>query len=170
MIKRIVAVLTMLGLILSLCGCARPFSNSSINDVAIEHMEQKYEEPFSYAGAAGNSLSGTHQLYVRSYNLTDKRIMVKIDDYRSKDRTFRDNYLMVKYEPDLRESLLAAAKAEFPDVELFLSVADVTPQADFPPDATMEEVLQDQNSYVYATIEVPVDYLESKEQPNESQE
>lgn len=115
----------------------------NVNSAALEYMEQKYGEKFEYAGPWGDSLSGTHELFVKCASLPEQKILVQVENYKQADKVFRDNYLAVKYQPETMEFIDDCAIKVFGQATIFYDVADDGLSPDLPANALFEEFLAD---------------------------
>lgn len=134
-------------------------TGGDVNEIALAYLEEKYGEPFTYAGATGNSMSGTHAFYADCESLPGKHVKVAVVGFQASDYTVRDNYLLLKYEEEIRQYLLEQAQTEFSDVRLHYYETKVTLSEDLPADATLEQVLHDPEAYVSAVFEVRADAM-----------
>lgn len=159
--KRIAALSCVLGfVILALAGCS---SGPSSNDLAIQYMEEKYGESFTYASAWGNSLYGNHELLVSCDSLPEL-VLVEIEDYRSEDRVFRDNYLAVKYADQTQQFIQDSANAVFGYAKVHYHVTRTGLSETLPTNVSFEEYLADQRAELLPLIEVPQSNFSSREQ------
>lgn len=169
--KRVLCVLVCLLLCVSGCAVQQSIGGRSreesetadINEYVLSYMEQKYGEPFTYAGASGNSMTGTHELYVSCESLPDQRIKVVVDDYAGDTRTIRDNYLQYKYDDAIRAILEEAIERVFSDYVLYYAPTDAVPEEELMADATVEEVFNDAGTMLNVKVEVRSSELASIE-------
>ena len=170
MMKRIFIV-TILFAVLSLgsTGCIQkePTQNNrgrNTNDAALEYMEQKYGEKFEFVAPWGDSMTGDHELMVTCESLAGERIIVKIDDYRTENRVFHDNYVAVKYYEETVEFLRQCTNEVFGDSKVFSSVARSALSPELPADASFEEYFADEKCFISAYIAVKESDFTSEEQ------
>jgi hypothetical protein len=98
--RSLIPVILIAAFLLGEAGCMSDNSSQNsgqINDIALAHMEQKYGEKSEYAAPWGDSMSETREFIARCDSLQDQDILVQIENYRQKEKIFRDNYLAVKY-------------------------------------------------------------------------
>lgn len=161
-IKRILITALVMILAGGASGCMGERKQNS-NEAALAYMEQKYGEPFEYAGSWGNSLSGTHELLVRCDSLQDA-VLVEIENYRSDDPVFRDNYLAVKYEGETRAFLEQCALSVFGEAAVYYSAIRTGLSEDLAADASFEEYLADTRAPLSILVEVPAGSFSSDDQ------
>ena len=136
----------------------------NINDEAIAYMEQKYGEKFEYSAPFGISRSDTHQLLVKCSSFPDQGIVVRIENYRSRDRVFSDNYLAVKYSVECTELFQSYASDEIGEANVLFDINTMTLSPDLPANATLYEYLADTSAPLIIMVEVKGSDFISKEQ------
>ena len=86
--------------LLVLTGCG-PYTISltdvDVNTEALALMELKYGEKFEYSTPYGNSMSGTREFLATCESVPDKLIHVQIQNYRTEDPVYNDNFATVRY-------------------------------------------------------------------------
>lgn len=125
-----------------------------INQRCIEYMEERYGEDFIGLGATGDSMTGTYSMYVTCNSLPGSQISVKALKFRTDNCTFQDNYLVHKYSNDIAALLKEYALTEFSDVNVYVSVNDVTLTESISPQASVEDVIRNEKFSLSATVEV----------------
>ena len=138
----------------STVSCSSGRDNRNINDIALDHMEQKYGEPFTYGAPWGISKLGAHELLVTCESLPDQMVFVEIENYRDDNRIFRDNFLAVKYRDEVNSFLHEQASIMFGDVNVFYEVAMQSLSPDLPANATFNEYFTDTSGFISACIEL----------------
>jgi hypothetical protein len=136
----------------------------NINDEGLDYMEQKYGETFEYSGSFGDSMSGTHCFLAKSAGFPDQNIVVEIENYRSKDRVFRDNYIAVKYHTECTELFQTYATEEFGEATVFCKISTLTLSTELSANATLSEYLADTSAPLVILIEVRESDFISEEQ------
>jgi hypothetical protein len=127
-------------------------------------MEQKYGEKFEYSAPFGNSMSGTRQLLVKGENFPDQNIVVSIENYRSRDRVFRDNYLAVKHHAAYTELFQNYASDEFGEATVFCRISTLALSPELSANATLYEYLADTSAPLRIMVEVKESDFTSEEQ------
>ena len=125
-----------------------------INQQAIDLLEAKYGEVFTYAAPCGDSTTGTREFYVTCNSLPDQRILVQIENFRENDRVVRDNYLAVKYQAETVAFLKEYMAAACPDVNVFYEVPQNGTSEDLGASATFEEYLADDRARLTVMAEL----------------
>ena len=152
MLKKVLCVSLSIFILFGVCGCMK-YKNKSVTDAALEYMEKKYGEPFTYAAPWGESYSGTHQLMVTCESLTG-RVLVEIENYREEGEVFRDNYIAVKYAQETLDLFQSYVDQEFGEGRVFYEVNPRGLSEDLPADATLEEYLADSRAPLAKFVEV----------------
>jgi len=138
----------------------------NINDAALEYMEEKYGEKFEYSAPYGNSMTGTHQLLVKCASFPDQKILVRIENYKSEDKVFLDNYIAVKYYKYTVDFLSECANKVFGEANVFYDVANEVPSPELTKNATFDEYLADKQVPLIILVEVKSSGFISEEQAN----
>lgn len=111
--RMLIAAVLITAIMLGGTGCMmNPMFKSKgadARDLALAHMEDKYGEKFTYASGYGNSMSGTYQFFATCDSLPGQEVLVEVENYGSKDRIFRDNYMAVKYQEETVDFLRECA-------------------------------------------------------------
>lgn len=116
-------------------------NTQTINQQALDYMEEKYGETFTYSAPYGSSTSGTREFLATCGSLPGKQVYVRVENFRSNDRVFRDNFLAVKYQDATISFLRDSFRAHYSDVNIFYEPTR-QPQSDaLPVDAGFEEFL-----------------------------
>ena len=126
----------------------------NINNQALAYMEAKYGEPFTYVGAAGDSLSDTHKLLVSCQSMPEKKVLVEIEQFRSENPVFMDNLLAVKYEQKTRDFLLECAVHVYGEADVFYTATEEGQSPKLSGDASFSEFLADTRVPLIAAIEI----------------
>ena len=137
MIKRCLVLILTLGIFLGVSGC---MGEKNINEVALERMELKYGEKFTYEGPFGDSMSGTRQFLASCASL-DELVLVEVENFRKGSAVYRDNYLAVRYREETEAFLRQCAEKEFGEVKISYIVRRVALSENLAADATFEEYL-----------------------------
>ena len=136
----------------------------SINEEALAYMEQKYGEPFQYAEAWGNSMSGTHELLVSCASLPDELILVEVRNFRKENKEFRDNYIAVKYKQETTDFLQDCASSVFGEANVYYEEERAGLSADLPADASFADFMTDKNIPWVVLIEIRENNFTSEDQ------
>lgn len=136
----------------------------NINDMALEYMEEKYGEKFEYVCPWGNSMSGNHELMVRCDSLGEQNILVKIENFRSAQRVFKDNYLAVKYKEETINFSKGCADRVFGSSRVFYRVEELARSEELNADADFEEFFASEEGSICITIAVKNSSFISNEQ------
>lgn len=137
MIRRCLVLILSLGILLGVSGC---MGKKDVNDVALEQMERKYGEKFTYEGPFGDSMSGTRQLLVSCASL-DGLVLVEVENFRKGPEIYRDNYFAVRYREETETFLRQCAEEEFGEVKVSYIVRQIALSEDLPADASFEQYL-----------------------------
>lgn len=139
----------------------------NINLVALDYLEDKYGEKFSYHSPYGDSMTGTHRLLVTSASFPDRPVLVQIDNYRTDNPVFSDGYLAVKHYSGTVDFLQESANRIFGDANVFYRAALFAQAHNLPATATLDEFLADRTVPLNVWLEVRESNFESKEQARE---
>ena len=159
----VVAILT-LSMLAGLSGCAKKPPEKSINTQALEYMEQKYGEKFEYAYPYGDSMTGTHQLLVTCESYPDQLILVSIENYRTDNKVFLDNFIAVKYRDETVDFIQTCASQVYGDSTVFYRVTRWALSPELPVNATFAEFLTDPKARLNIMLEVKASDYVSVEQ------
>jgi hypothetical protein len=154
-----------------LCGCdtggdEEGTSDININDAAVLYMEQRYGEDFEYEAPWGNSMSGTHELLVRSSSMSDRDILVEVRNYKENDKTFKDNYISIRYENEFRDFLRKSVENEFSEAVVFYNTAKFGLSSDVPVDVEFDDYLLESDLFVTSFIGIKDIYFTDEESVN----
>lgn len=155
-------ILALCLLLLGVSGCMKT-GKKNINVLALEYMEEKYGEPFSYESPYGDSITGTHKLLVSCASLPEEHILVEIENFRHDDRIFRDNLLAVKYKDETMRFLEDRVAEQFGEGVVFYEPTKVGLSEDLMPDAAFESFLADPKGFFMIGVEVRASSFDSKE-------
>ena len=175
--------------IFALSGCIKNIDSHSIllkyrykdpQSYAIAVLEERYDESFKYAGGSGNSdsMSGTKKFYVSCDSMPEAKIYVCMrvtkqaknglfitqDDYLDPSVVITDNYLMYKYQDDIYALLEDGISQKFSAYEIFFEPTNATPENPMSADTSLEEMLDDSETWISALVEVRGSELGSLEQ------
>ena len=132
-------------------------------EIVIGHLEEKYGESFSAAGTYGEGTS-TVEMYVTCESLPGVKIHVYADNWKKSDRTIRDNYLMYKHWDEIQAYIQEQVTKEFKNAIIHAAVVDRTLSPALPADATVEQILQDENAKLYAQVDIPAsDFIDIRQ-------
>lgn len=140
-------------------------SEKSVNQLAIEYLEQKYGEKFEYSAPVGASYTGTRSFLVTCESFGEKSVLVQIENFMdSENRIIKDDYLVVKYEDNVRELLGKMADKEFGESKIFYNSSGRTIDPTLPADASFEEYLCCKDGLISAVIALPENGYKNAEQ------
>ncbi len=122
----------------------------NVNELALEYMEQKYGEKFEYSAPTGSSYTGNRTFLAKCESFGDKTVVVQVENYKTDERTFRDNYLEIKYADRLSNYLSQIINDQFGESKLYYGTARKPLSADLPADASFEEYLKDPSGTINA--------------------
>ena len=122
MAKKIILAVIVAAMILGGTGCM--FKNleantPSVNQLALGYLEEKYGEPFTYTAPWGSSYSGTRAFLVTCESLPGMSVLVQVENFKSENPVYSDNFLAVKFEAETREFFREEAEAVFGRVNVF---------------------------------------------------
>jgi hypothetical protein len=164
-VKRIIIPAVLFAaLLLGGSGCMRKNPTQNINAVALAYMEQRYGEKFEYVAPWGNSMSGTHELFVKCESLPEQKILVQIENYKKTDKVFRDNYLAVEYREDTVAFFKNCVEQIFGEAKVFYDVATVGLSSELSANATFDEYFVDSSGFISIYIVVKASSFITKEQ------
>ena len=123
-------------------------------EIVIGHLEEKYGESFSAAGTYGET-TGTVEMYVTCESLPGVKIHVYADNWKKSDRTIRDNYLMYKHWDEIQAYIQEQVTKEFKNAIIHAAVVDRTLSPSLSADATVEQILQDEEAKLYVQVDIP---------------
>lgn len=165
--KRILLLAFLISAIL-IGGTGCMFDNESkqdVNELALEYMEQKYGEKFEYYAPAGMSYTGTRNFLAKCETFGDKSVHVQIDDFRTENRKFRDDYIALKYADQLFDYIEQTAKKQFDEAKVVSCWGTGNALSpDLPADATFEEYMLDPEGRLVANIVVKKSDYKSRKQ------
>lgn len=128
------------------------------NHLAIErglkYMQEKYGEEFTHVAPYGDSMSGTKEFLVTCASLPGEEILVQIENYRTDDPVFRDNYLAVKYQSQVIDMLKKSAATQGANVNVHYEARKDGQSENLPITATFEDFLLDGRAEAIAAIEI----------------
>ncbi len=129
-------------------------SKKSVNELALEYLEQKYGEKFEYAAPSGASYTGTRTFLATCESFGDRHIVVEIENFRDEEkRVIRDNYLVVKYEDEMSDYLSKLANDQFGECKVWHG-NNHTSSANLPANASFDEFLKDPSNQLFGEIVV----------------
>lgn len=139
------------------------YPSKNINDLALDYMKDKYGEEFEYSSPYGDSTTGSHQLLVKNENYPNQNILVKIDNYKKKEKEFYDNFLAVKYRIDVKDWLKEKASSVYSDANVFMEVSISPLSSNLLPDSSFETYFSDPSAEIHPIIEIKESDYESAE-------
>ena len=135
-----------------------------VNELALEYLEQKYGEKFEYYAPAGASYTGTRTFLATCESLGDKNVVVQIENYKTDERQFIDNYLEIKYTDHMLDYLSQIVNSQFGESKIYYSSAGKPLSADLPADATFDDYLKDPAGTINAMAVVKKSDYKDREQ------
>lgn len=170
MLKRIIITAVLLAVIV-MGGTGCMFNNltktektPNVNDQALAHMEEKYGEPFIYADATGNSMTGTRKFFATCESLPGKQVLVQINNYKEENKTFLDNYLAVKYEETVKDYFHGCAAEVFGEANVYYEAHILSVSSDLPAETSFEEFYADESTLIVVMIELKESSYSSRQQ------
>ena len=151
--KHILLSAILIAAILIVCTGCDIFDNEpkvNVNELALEYMEQKYGEKFEYKAPAGSSYTGNRTFLATCESFGDETVVVQVENYKTDERTFRDNYLAIKYADRMFDYLSQIVNNQFDESKLYYAPTGKPLSADLPADATFEEYLMDSSDTINA--------------------
>ena len=142
-------------------------TGSKLHADALEYMEKKYGDKFEYYAPYGDSMTGTHKFVARCADFPEQNVLVEICDYRSKEKTYLDNYLAVKYREDTERFVLDCARQVFGEATVFYNVDLQSLSPELPATALFQEYLADTTVSLKLMVEIKASDLQSEEQVQE---
>ncbi len=132
----------------------------NINDAALAYMEQKYGEKFEYVGPWGASYAnqGVRQMLVKSSSLPDEILVEAAGS--SDEYVFTDNYLAIKYKPEMISAIQTAADQSFGASFVVYDVLMQTLDPELSADSSFEEYSTNPESGIAAIVAVSADVFE----------
>ena len=137
----------------------------SVNELALEYLEQKYGEKFEYSAPAGSSYTGTRTFLATCESFGDRRVLVQIENFMDRENmVIKDDYIAMKYEDDVRELFKKMADEEFGSSKVFYSAAGRTLDPELSANASFEEYLSSKEGIIVCVISLPESVYENTEQ------
>ena len=133
------------------------------NELGISYMEEKYGEHFVFAASAGDSMTGTRQFFVTGDSMPNQRIMVEIENFRTDNKVFRDNYLAVKYQDETIEFIRSIASQYYSNFNVYYKASSVCQSVDLSADASFEEYLADGRAELIVMMELKASEFTSRD-------
>lgn len=158
--KRSLALLLIVCVMIGVSGC---MGKKDVNEAALEQMERRYGEKFTYEGPYGNSMGGTRQ-FMASCESLDGLVLVEAENFRKGPVTYRDNYLAVQYREETEEFFRACAGEEFGEVKVSYAVRRIALSGDLAADASFEQYLAEGGVPLSVYIGVKESAYSSEEQ------
>lgn len=147
-------------------GCT--FDNEpeqSVNELALEYLEEKYGEKFEYCAPAGSSYTGTRTFLATCESFGDYRVLVQIENFRDRENmVIRDNYIAVKYADKVGEFFSQIADEEFGSSKVFYHSTGRTLPPELPNNASLEEYFSCREGVVAGLIALPESAYKNDEQ------
>ena len=146
-------------------GSSNKESKKSVNELALEYLEQKYGEKFEYSAPAGASYTGTRTFLATCESFGDRRVLVQIENFMDRENmVIKDDYIAMKYEDDVRELFKKMADEEFGSSKVFYSAAGRTLDPELSANASFEEYLNSKEILISAVISLPESGYKDTEQ------
>ncbi len=152
----ILSAILITAIMIACTGCSNPFkpAEKSVNEMALEYLEEKYGEKFEYAAPAGSSYTGTRAFLAKCGSFGDNRILVEIEDFKDEEkRVIRDNYLVVKYADEMSDYLSGLVNEQFGECKVWHG-NNHTSSANLPANASFDEFLKDPSNQLFGWIVV----------------
>lgn len=154
------AVILLTAVIVGGTGCMRtkqiitnePKSNA--NELALAYMEEKYGESFTFLAPWGNSMSGNREILVTCESLPEEQILVQVENYKTDEAIYRDNYLAVKYQDEVIDFFKTTAAEFFGDINVFYTPSKQCVSADLPADAAFTAFYADSSTIIPVMLEI----------------
>ena len=154
------AVILLTAVIVGGTGCMRtkqiitnePKSNA--NELALAYMEEKYGESFTFLAPWGNSMSGNREILVTCESLPEEQILVQVENYKTDEAIYRDNYLAVKYQDEVIDFFKTTAAEFFGDINVFYTPSKQCVSADLPEDAAFTAFYADASTIIPVMLEI----------------
>lgn len=161
MFKKIfLAVIVLAAVIIGGTGCMRTNQTTTnepkpnANELALAYMEEKYGEPFTYLAPWGNSMSGNREILVTCASLPEQQILVQVENFKSDEAIYRDNYHAVKYQEEVINFFQTTAAETFGTVNAFYVPSKQGLSADLPADASFENYYADASTVLPVMLEI----------------
>lgn len=137
----------------------------TLKEQVLVHLEEKYSEPFSYVGPAGDSFGKDYkEMRVSCESMPGKEIYVIAENLDTDNIVIRDNYLSYKYEDETRSFFQKAFNDEFGECVVIYNVKKHAQSADLDANASFDEYLKDDGDFRIVYIAIPQSGFESREQ------
>lgn len=120
----------------------------------LKYLQEKYGEEFTYAAPYGDSMSGTKEFLTTCASLPGGKILVQIENFRSDNPIYRDNYLAVKYQEQTIDMLKKCAASQNANANIYYEARKNGQSENLPATATFEEFLLDGRSEAIAVVEI----------------
>ena len=161
MIKKIfIAIFLLIAITVGGTGCMRTNqltlhdSKPNANELALAYMEEKYGETFTYLAPWGNSMSGTREILVTCDSLPGQQILVQVENFKTEQKIYRDNYHAVKYQDEVIDFFKTTAADTFGAVNVFYTPSKIGVSTDLPADASFDAYYSDAATVLPVTIEI----------------
>ena len=155
--KHILALILIAASMIGICGCmGKKYFQISIKESALEYMEQKYGEEFTYI----DTLYSGSNFDIRLKGITvscdtfpDKEIFVSI---RQGDKVleYGDNYMDYYFAPQVEDYILGIAKNYFEDIVFELKILDSHATNVLDLTSTFEEYISRERYLVWGFMEI----------------
>lgn len=127
---------------------------SNANELALAYMEEKYGESFTFLAPWGNSMSGNREILVTCESLPEEQILVQVENYKTDEAIYRDNYLAVKYQDEVIDFFKTTAAEFFGDINVFYTPSKQCVSADLPEDAAFTAFYADASTIIPVMLEI----------------
>lgn len=144
-----------------------PEPTLSVNGQALEYMKEKYGEEFYFYSPWGNSMSGMRQFLAVCDSMPDQPVLVQIDNYKTEDKVFSDNYPVVKYQQEISDYLKEKFSSYYSKMDVLYLPSKQALSPSLAANADLEATLADENCTIVAYIVMGADEFQSRDQIEE---
>lgn len=138
---------------LLLSGC-ESLLRGNVTEAGLDYLEQRYGQEFTYSApwGVGYTNLSVKQFLARPAGEQEDVLVRAV--YEDQGYTFQDNYLAVKYESQMRETLQDMADSAFEHAVVFYNVSYTVLSEDLPPDASFEEYCRDDRAGILGAVAI----------------
>ncbi|MCL2158150.1 MAG: hypothetical protein FWH48_01950 [Oscillospiraceae bacterium] len=158
--KHMLAAMLAAVLLMGGYGCMEMKKNSGyseyrdVNDGALEYMEQRYGEKFTYIKAHGSFMSYTDRgIMVSCESFPGKEIYVSIVKDGDEEKYY-DNYMEYYFAGQVEDYIVDIAKNYFDDVSFEMSISTFRASSKLNLMTTFEEYMDSRNYFVSGHMDV----------------
>lgn len=126
----------------------------NINELALAYMENKYGESFTYLAPWGNSMSGNREILVTCESFPNEPILVQVENFKSANKVYRDNFHAVKFQNDVVDYFEAIACDYFGTVNVFHTPSKIALSSGLSADTDFETYYSNPSTVVSVLIEI----------------